>query len=74
MKPTNLKSKLIFGNKVVYMSREHKFRIGNQLILSWIHFDNLSLGQLISNAIGEKDLASIDDQELINLIEKYCSK
>ena len=56
------------------MSREHKFRIGNQLILSWIHFDNLSLGQLISNAIGDKDLASIDDQELIDLIEKYCSK
>ena len=56
------------------MSRGHKFRIGNQLILSWVHYDNLTLGQLIANAIEDRDLASIEDQELIDLIEKYCPK
>ena len=53
------------------MQKAYKYRIGNQIILSWMHFDELSLGQLISNAIGDKDLSKLTDKELINLIEKY---
>ena len=56
------------------MTNQHKFRIGNQLILFWVHYDNLSLGQLISKAIGDKNLSEIEDQELIDLIDKYNEK
>ena len=56
------------------MSQEHKYRVGNQLILSWMHYDNLKLGELISKAIGDKDLSTIEDQELLDLIDKYNLK
>ena len=58
------------------MNKGHQYRIGNQLILSWAHCDHLRLGELIANAIKHenKDLATIEDQELIDLIDKYCSK
>jgi len=56
------------------MNQQHKYRIGTQLILSWVRYEKLKLGELISNAIEDKDLSSLEDQELIDLIEKYCGK
>lgn len=53
------------------MNSQHKFRIGNQLVLTWMHYPNLTLGQLISNAIGDKKLSDLEDQELLDLIDKY---
>jgi hypothetical protein len=55
------------------MNERCKYRIGNQLILSWLHCGDVTLGELITNAIGDKELISLTDQELIDLLEKYCS-
>ena len=55
------------------MSRGHKYRIGNRLILAWMHYDQLTLGEFISKSIGKKELSKLTDQELVDLLDRFGS-
>lgn len=57
-----------------FMKKEEKYRLGNTLMRSWLKHDHLRLGQLIVNAIGEKDLFYIEDVDLVELIKEYINK
>ena len=56
------------------MNKEHKYRMGNSIMLAWMRCGDLRLGQLLVNAVGNRDLFYVEDKELVKLVNEYIDK
>lgn len=51
-----------------------KTLVTQQICDKWTMLPQLRLGQLIVNAIGERDLFNIEDDELVRMVEEFAKE